>query len=72
MLLAALAIQKTIQVTKAAATMERTPPTSSWVRKVSCRLCSPSPRVTATLSSTASATPAQIRGSRWRRSVLTR
>ena len=51
MLRAARAIQKTIQVTNAAATRERMPPISSCERKSSCCDWSPRPRVTATLSS---------------------
>ena len=72
MVRAARAIQKIIQVTKPTATMERVPPISSCASKVRPRgpnvSAAPKPRLTAT----AIATPAQIRGSRWRRSVLTR
>lgn len=69
---AAPAIQKIIQVTKPAATMDSTPPTSSWVRKVNCLLWRPNPRVTTMLRSTASPTPSHTRGSRFRRPDLTR
>ncbi len=72
MCLAAVAIQKIIQVTNAAATIDSTPPSSSWVWNVSCRDCSPSPTVRPTLSSTATPTPSQIQRSWWRRSDFTR
>ena len=72
MVRAAVAIQKIIQVTKAAATIESAPPTSSWVWKVSWRDWRPRPTVMAVHSATTSPTPSQIRGSRWRRSLLTK
>ena len=64
---AALAIQKIIQVTKPAATIDSEPPMISWVSKVSWRACRPRPTVSAAQEPSASATPSQIRGSRCRR-----
>ena len=69
---AALAIQKIIQVTNPTATIESAPPISSWASNVSPRGPKVSANPNARLTSTASATPAQIHGSRCRRSVLTR
>ncbi len=69
---AARAIQKIIQVTKATATSDRVPPMASWASKVWPR--GPQVRIApnARLTATAAATPAQMRGSRCRRSDLTR
>jgi hypothetical protein len=65
-------IQKIIQVTNATATIERLPPIASWASNVRPRgpkvRSAPKPRLT----TTAAATPTQIRGMRCRRSDFTR
>ena len=69
---AALAIQKIIQVTKPTAMIDKPPPISSCASKVSPL----GPKVSAapnpSETTTAMPTPSQIRGTRCRRSVLTR
>lgn len=69
---AALAIQKIIQVTKPTAMTDNEPPIASWASKV--RPCGPqvskAPKPSET--TTATATPAQMRGNSRRRSLLTR
>ena len=69
---AARAIQKIIQVTKTTATIESEPPMASWASKVSPRGPKVSRAPKARLTATATATPAQIRGSSWVRPDFTR
>ena len=61
---AARAIQKIIQVTKPTATIDSVPPMASWASKVSPRGPQVRAAPNARLTPTASATPAQMRGSR--------
>ena len=69
---AARAIQKIIQVTKPTATIDSSPPISSCASKVSPLGPKVSAAPKASETPTAIATPSQIRGSRCRRSDLTR
>ncbi len=66
------AIQKTIQVTKPTAMIDSVPPRASCASKVRLRGPKVSSAPKPNEMTTATATPAQIRGSRSRRSVLTR
>ena len=68
----ARAIQKIIQVTNPTAMIESVPPISSCASNVSPRGPNVSAAPNARLTSTARATPAQMRGSRCRLSVFTR
>ena len=72
MLRAARAIQKIIQVTNPTATIDSSPPISSWASKVSPFGPKVSAKPKASEMPTAIPTPIQILLSRWRRSDLTR
>jgi len=64
-------IQKTIQVTKPVAMIESNPPMVSWAAKLSPWVPKVRTAPSVRASSTASPTPAQMRGSTSRRPILT-